>query len=246
MDTGSMGPDNRRSRWYNLIPETAKGKEAAVLPKARKLIYNARGDAVVEAAILFPVMILIFSALVTLAIYMPTRSALQRATQFAATAIATECSDTWIFFDESSMSYYWADSKDALPGVYRAAFPNISGILAKGEDIVTAVENRNLSSKAGELTVDCHVVSRIVYKEIIVTATRSVALPIDLSLFGLPDSISVTVTSTAVVHNPDEFIRNLDLGIEFAESILEKFGLTDVVESIGTFGNTIASLLGLT
>ena len=50
---------------------------------------DTRGDAVVEAAMLFPIIILICAALVLLSIYMPLRAAMQRSTQYAATAIAT-------------------------------------------------------------------------------------------------------------------------------------------------------------
>lgn len=215
------------------------------MPKKNTLITDTVGDAVVEAAILFPVMIMIFSALALLAFYLPTRSALQRATQFAATAVATECSDTWLFFDENALSYYWANEKKDLQNVYVAAFSGRDKIVAKGEDIVIAVEKRNLSSKAGVLSVDCYIVNKIIYSEIVVTATREFKLPVDLSIIGIPDSLSVTVTSTAVIQNADEFIRNLDLSVDFVEYILEKFGLTNITESIGNFGNRVASFLGL-
>ena len=215
------------------------------MPNKRKIIADSCGDAIVEAAILFPVMIMIFSALALLAVYLPARSALQRATQFAATAIATECSDTWLFFDAGSMSFYWAENKDSLKNVYASAFPDRGPMRAKAEETAEKEESRNLSSKAGDLTVDCLIVNRILYEEIIVTASRKLALPVDLSIIGIPGGISITVTSTAVVQNADEFIRNVDLAAGFAGYILEKFGLTDIASSIGAFGDKVASLLGL-
>lgn len=53
--------------------------------KQRDNLWNdVRGDAVVEATILFPIIIMVFAGLVLLAMYLPTRAALQQATQYAA------------------------------------------------------------------------------------------------------------------------------------------------------------------
>ena len=204
------------------------------------------GDAVVEAAILFPFMILVFAALTFLAIYLPARSALQRATQYAATALATERSDSWIISAKDSGLSEWAETKRDLPGIYEAIFSGPGDMQQKGSSAVALIESRNLSSKAGKLDVECHLVNNIIYKEIVVTAKREFTMPIDLSIFGIQPEIPIVVTSTAVVQNADELIRNLDLSIDFAWYIMEKFGLADVAESIGAFGERVASILGLT
>ena len=54
------------------------------------LLRDTRGYAVVEATILFPIMMMIFAGLMLLAVYLPNRAVLQRATQYAATAMATK------------------------------------------------------------------------------------------------------------------------------------------------------------
>ena len=206
---------------------------------------DERGDAIVEATILFPVMIMIFAALVLLAVYLPARGALQRATQYAATAIATEISDTWLFFDEDTMSYYWENNKKNLDNVYVALFSGTGDIQTKGEAIVAEMEGRSISSKAGELLVHCHVADSIVYKEVVVTAGREFSIaPLDFSLLWFPQTIPITVTSTALVANGDEFVRNMDMAADFANYISEKFELTNIAEAISTFGNTTKSLLG--
>ena len=211
------------------------------------LFKSENGDAIVEATILFPVMIMIFAALVLLAVYLPTRGALQRATQYAATAIATDSSDTWLFFDESTMVFNWETNKESLDNVYVALFSGISDVQSRGEGIVAEMESRSLSSKAGELTVDSYVVNRVVYKEVVVTATREFTLPADLSflsIIGFPRTIPVTAASTAVVQNGDEFIRNIDLAVDFVEYAKEKFELGSITDSISSFGNRVKSLLG--
>jgi len=210
----------------------------------RCFIKDTHGDVVVEAAILFPIMIMIFAALVLLAVYLPTRSALQRATQYAATAIATEESDTWLFFDEGTMSYYRETDKSNLKDVYVALFSGSGNVAARGEEIVTSIEGRGLTSKAGVLTVDSYVVNRVVYKEIVVTAEREFTVPVNLSFIRFPETISVTVTSTAVVLNGDEFVRNMDLAVEFLKYITEKLEVDGIIEGISSFRDKARSILG--
>jgi len=219
------------------------GKKITALP-IRSFIKNEKGDALVEAVIIFPIMIMIFAGLVLLAIYLPTRAALQHATQYAATALATERSDTWLFFDKDSMTYYRRPDRTLLTNVYVALFSGAGDVQTKGDDIVTAVEGRAISSKAGALSVECHINNWIVYKEVVVTAVREFSTPVDLSLIGFPETIPVTVTSTAVIQNGDEFVRNMDLACDFVKFIAEKFGISDVSETISSFGSRVSSLFG--
>lgn len=229
----------RRSRADN----DAKGRRRAEAFLMR-LKMDAKGDALVEAAILFPIMIMIFAALVLLAVYMPARAALQRATQYAATAVATLTGDTWLSFDEESMTYYWKDNKDELSNVYLALFSGGSNIKDNAESIVAHIEASGLSSKSGTLDVHCDIVNKIVYKEAVVTATREFKTPVNLSFIGFPESIKVTVTSTAVVQNGDEFIRNVDLAVDFVEFIKTKFHLDNVSDTISSFGSKVRNFLG--
>jgi len=202
------------------------------------------GDAVVEATILFPIMIMIFAALVLLSIYLPARAVLQRATQFAATVIATEVGDTWLFFDEGSMSYYRESSIGQLKNVYVDLFTENVDVQSAGEAIVRDVESRSISSRAGELSVECVMVNRIIYKEIVVTAAREYTMPVDLSFVGFPKTILVTATSTAIVQNSDEFIRNIDMASDFLEFIADRYNLHNLTNAISSFGNRISGLLG--
>ena len=132
------------------------------------MINDTKGDAVVEATILFPIIIMIFAALVILAMYLPTRAVLQRSTQYAATTIANTNSDTWLYFDEAAMDFGWETDRSRLPNVYAAFFSGISEAQALAEEIVAEMENRALSSKAGTLSVNAQVLNRIIYKEVIV------------------------------------------------------------------------------
>ena len=192
---------------------------------------NTRGDAVVEATILFPIIMMIFAALVLLSMYLPTRAVLQQATQYAATALATEQSDTWLYFDEEQMEYRWETDKGELSNVYVALIKSFfqGDVQQEAEAIVTNLESNSLVSKQGILSVDCQVVNYIFYKELSVTATKTIPMPVDLSFIHFPTEIPVTVTSTAIVQNGDEFVRNMDIAAEFLDYLSEEYKELDLV-----------------
>ena len=205
---------------------------------------DMKGDAVVEATILFPIMIMIFAALVMLAAYLPTRAALQRATQYAATALATERSDVWLFYDIGSMNYYWERDKDRLGSVYSFGLRGAEDASVRAERIVRDSDMRLLSLREGELMVESSVKNRFIYNEISVTATRRFTPPINLSFVGFPETIDITVTSTAAVHNGDEFVRNVDLVMDFADFISDRFGFSSAGDAIGSLGSRFMSMIG--
>ena len=220
------------------------GKGMAAMISMRSLC-NDKGDALVEAAILFPIMTMIFSGLVLLAMFLPAHAALQRATQYAPTAIATESSDTWLFYNKNSMNYYRADTKRQLKNVYVTMFTGTRDAVKKGEDIVIKTEKSGISPKAGVLDVKCRLANYVVYQEIIVTATREYRIPVNLSFINFPDTIRITVTSTAVVHNGDEFVRNMDIAAEFLTYCVEKLGLTGATDKISEYWDKGAKAIGV-
>ena len=246
MVTRTMGTNHIKSRRYIINNRFGREKRASGRFKmfATFIKEETAGEAVVEATILFPIMIMIFAALVLLSIYLPTRAVLQRATQFAATVIATETGDTWLFFNDGSMSFYRESSIRHLKNVYVDLFAESGDVQSTGEVIVRDVESRSISSRAGELSVECIMINRIIYKEVVVTATREYTIPVDLSFVGFPRTISVTATSTAIVQNPDEFIRNMDMASDFLEFIADRYNLHNLTNTISSFGNRVSGILG--
>lgn len=207
---------------------------------------DTEGYAVVEATILFPIMMMIFAGLVLLAFYLPNRAVLQRATQYAATAMATESSDTWLRFDEGSMQYKWYGSRTQLPNVYKVLFNALGGqsVQSKGETIVKKLDNQSITWRSGNLTVECKVNSFVIYREISVTATRTIPMPVDLSFVKFPKEIPISVTSTAVVQNGDEFVRNIDLVADFIGYLEERYDLK-FFDNFSKAMNDAASFLGI-
>lgn len=212
---------------------------------AGRLKQDTKGDAVVEAAFLFPIMTLIMAALVLVSIYLPAQALLQWSTQYAATALAVEMSDTWLSYSTDNMAFYLISDKADLTNVYTSLFEHDDGtISAKGELIAEVMESQGVSARSGSLTVSCHLNNALIYKEIIVEARREFPMPVNLSIIGFPDTITVTGLSTAVVQNGDELIRNVDMATDFAQFLAEKFNLTGIADAISSFGGQVKDLLG--
>lgn len=216
------------------------------LNKLKNFIKDTSGDAVVEATILFPVLIMIFAGLVLLSMYLPTRAVLQQATQYAATVIATEKSDTWIFFDENNMEYYFEKDKSKLDNVYITLIKSIllNDDKQKSKTIVENIENSKISTTSGDLKIEFGIINYIIYKEIIVTATRSIPSVVNLSFVGFPKEIPITVTSTAVVQNGDEFVRNMDIAVDLTKYIDDKYNISEVFRGVTDFLDKFKSVLG--
>ena len=218
--------------------------------KLRVLWKDERGDAVVEATILFPIIMMIFAGLMLLAMYLPTRALLQRATQYTATALATERSDTWLRCNPETGDYYWVRDKRELGTVYGAALGALKGNnrdeADHAEQLVTVMESKGVVITGNDLEVNYGVINYVVYREIIVTATKHIKLPVDLSFVGLQNEIPITVTSTAVVQNGDEFVRDIDLAADIAKDIGEKHNLDEtLLGKIGIFLGKFNELLGI-
>lgn len=202
----------------------------------RQFWKDTRGDAVVEATFLFPIIVMIFAALVLLSIYLPLRAGLQRSTQYAATAIATERSDTWLYHDAASLTYKWFRSRGELGSVYKSVIGGLTGSTRDDEDnaktAVINMEKKNILKPDSNLTVEFGVLNYIVYKEIVVTAKRVVRSPVNLSFIGFPDNITMEVTSTAVVVNGDEFIRDMDLAVDIMDKLFDLDGIFSGIQKI--------------
>lgn len=183
----------------------------------------------VEASILFPIILMIFMGMIILALYLPQRAILQYATQHAATAVATTVSDNWIEYSnvDSGSGYSRSTGNGFMDNVYVALFLSFfSGSQeALGQNITVFQDDKSIKFFDPNLTVECELSSVIIYKEVSVTATSTLITPVDLSFVGFPTEIPIVVTSTAVVQNGDEFIRNMDISKDLVVLFADKYNI---------------------
>lgn len=215
-----------------------------------------RGDAVVEATILFPIMIMIFAALVLLSIYLPQRAVLNNAAQLAATSIAKEFSDTGFNFDDRTLqesfdfnlhntifdtigSLFGRDYEMRNNFWYRAfgwLFDSGSRYESRAQDIVEEALSRGLQIADEPVNVDFNLHRTILYTEIHVTVTQTVRFPVDLSFIGFPTEIAMEQTARAFVADGDRFLRGVDDAFAVA-------GIYD--RTIGSLITFLSNVLGI-
>ncbi len=210
------------------------------LKKIKLFVSDTRGDAVVEATIIFPIMMFAFVGLVLVSIYLPTRASLQWSTQRAASILTTQQSDVWLKYEDGT---YVARSESEIPNVYVAAFSSLFSGNEKSNalELVEENESRGNTFDLGELEVKYDVINYVIYKEIIITATRHIVFPIDLSIVNIPKEFPITVTSVATVQNGDEFIRNIDIATDFVEYL----GGDELADALGKVNSFTKEFFGI-
>ena len=200
----------------------------------RELWRDTRGDSVVvEATILFPIIIMIFAALVLLAMYLPQRAILQESAQVAAVTIATERSDTWIAFDENAR-FISRSNQPAPRNVYvravQNAFPNALEDEAKARSIVESIAATGILTAPGNIYTELRYRNYLVYQEVIVTVTQTIPMPVNLAFIGFPEEITIVQQAVAVILDGDEFVRNIDIAKDLTKWLDNKLGVSESLD----------------
>ena len=196
--------------------------------KIKDFINDTRGDGlIIEAAIIFPIIILFLAAVVLLSVYLPQRALLQEAAQIAATAVATDRSDAWISFDTHGNRVI----PDRPANVYIAAFQGRNAMQNRWSgDVQTMIENhmrRGVGlTQHNDINVELEVRNYLIYKSVTVRATQTFNTPINFSLIGFaPGGVwEQTVEARAIVSNGDEFVRNIDIAMDLMDWVKNRFG----------------------
>ncbi len=196
----------------------------------RKLIKKQDGMVVVEATIIMPIVILCTIALYYAAIFLCQKANLQTSLEVAAVYYKNTLTDTYVDTQEIDYIYdesgFYSASGSVQEKIYRLnpyadllqkfdeeRFKEIFYSNCKfmffdsGEDIsFAAVKDTNY----------------LVYREITVTAKQTLTPAISFKFIGIENN-EVTITSSVklVVNNTDEFIRNIDFGMDIIDEITE-------------------------
>lgn len=147
------------------------------------------------------------------------------------------------------MTYYWETDRSALGSVYGALLGALTGNNRDDADNAEPGGHQHGSKRrpgTGGRTVG-GVRRRELYRiqRDRGHGHRTIPMPVDLSFVGFPSEIPVTVTSTAVVQNGDEFVRNMDLARDLTLFLAEKFNLTDMLDGVAELGRKFTGFLGI-
>lgn len=196
------------------------------MKKRIKKLNKEEAYIIVEATLIFPMIIIIFFGMIMASMVLPFRASLQKATQYAANSIAMASSDSWFGIDA------YNNLKKSKPrNIYLdliSPFEDIEeGALTQSVKEQVNWLNMNLDETAfanKDVKVDYKLTKYILYNEVSVTATKHIRFPINIAWMGMTNEIDISVTSTAVVNNGDEFIRGMDLATDIVMKFDEKTG----------------------
>ena len=204
------------------------------------MIEKERGAMMVEAALVFPTVILTVLAMMIFGMMKFQETLVQFGTQKIATSMAKELSypnyeqylgksegldiDVTSLPNKENVHTYFAKNK-----LYAAFGREVTAPRNKyEEELVRFI--KEYSFLAGMDVVPNVTVEGFLVPMVKVEAEYRVKLPKFLGYIGLPDSITMGSASYAYASDPTEFVRNVDIAVDVTQFLLQKLGLDGKVE----------------
>ncbi|MCD7807507.1 MAG: hypothetical protein LUH19_09265 [Lachnospiraceae bacterium] len=211
---------------------------------ARRLGKEESGLAIVEATILLPVCMIIVIAIYYASIFLCQKANLQANLQNALIYYKNVQSDSFVEA-ESQMSYSVSgNTQNGVGSSYgstRGLFPYRFFMFNFSEDnfksFFKSMCGNMFFDTGSNVSVEVETHNYIIYKSIEATATQTVKPAISLSLAGVPDSMTISVSGEAVITDGDDLIRNVDFVIDIVSE-------TSVGKKITEWAGKVTSLYG--
>ncbi|AYB00035.1 TadE family protein [Lachnoanaerobaculum umeaense] len=222
-------------------------------------IENNRGALMVEAALIYPLFMLTIVAMLVLGLLKLEQSLIQ----FGATKIASQAAREAAY---PGYEKYLAAVSNGID-IDVISFPNTSGVdsFYKDRELYAgffrsrdAIGN-NFEEKLNELllkytmvsgiTVDSDIeITGIITPTVKTNVKYGIRLPDGLgkvlSLVGVPSNFNVQESSYAFSSNATEFVRDIDLGADLIDFLLERFNLKERVDVYVNKLKTLRDRLG--
>ena len=207
---------------------------------------------VIEAALVYPVVIFTVVTLIYMGMYIYDVSLLNdRARTAAVTAAKTV---TFTGYDELGDVYSSLELDPKAPAPDRAhvdkyyseSSPYRYFVNGKADDKFAAKVCDYASGgmfRGSGVTCTVDVKRKLFDREVVVTVEKNVTLPGILRLSGVKTGRKMTATASAVTSDPAEFVRNTDLVMEAATVIGNKTGISGKVSAMrGRISETLGKL----
>jgi Flp pilus assembly pilin Flp len=219
-----------------------------------KFIRKEDGLAVVEATMLLPFCTIMIVALFYAAIFMCQKANLQANVQNTLIYYKNVDSDNYV---EAKANMSYGDDNKAEGSSYGTPvykFPYRFLSMPFDEDgfksFFKSMCGHMFFDDGSNVEINVKPENYVIYKTITATATQTVKPAINLSMVGASNSLTITVTGTAVVTDGDDFMRNIDYvidivnqtslgkkaqeiaqkGVDYYNDFKEKFGVNDSEE----------------
>ena len=203
---------------------------------------NEAGDIIVEATMIFPIVILSVLALFFASLFMAQKANLQANLQNSLLYFKNTETDTFV----SPLEHVQYRREDGIYG----AVGNTYNPPGEGEvDGGRMFPYRFLGMRFDEakfreyffdscgnmffydgtnVSLDVSTTNWVIYKKISATATQTMTIPIDTRIIGIDPEIEITATAEVVVMDGDNFVRSADMVVY----MYQKSDLKDYIEPI--------------
>ena len=193
------------------------------------------GLVLVEAVIVFPVMICMILILYFTSIHLFQKANIQSMVELALAHNAYEYSDTGVTYNNTYVGHY----APALKNPYRHLF------FEQDTDGITTLSKRYTKAFSfyGVTNYDLKVTSKnyLIYRELEAVATQTIKPVINPAFLGLPSEITLRARAVCVINDPDEFIRTSDIAFDIVYAVDKKFGIS---ETIGKVFSKVTEVIG--
>jgi len=198
------------------------------------------GTIILEAALVFPVVIITVAAIMVLGMMKFQESLVQFGAQKIATAAARNAVypnykdyigesagmniDLDSFPDSASVTNYYENNK--LYGSFGKNYGTLEDYYA--QELKAFVDSYSFLAGMEVLTdVD---IAGVLSPVVSVEVEYKINLPRFLGYIGLPDSWKMETGAYAFAGNPTEFVRNIDIAVDVVTFFLDRLGLSDRVD----------------
>ena len=213
------------------------------MSKLKRFAEDQNGAAsIVEAALIYPVVIMTVVLMIYIGVYMLESSLLKD--MAGKTAVMAGRTISFPGYNELGDMYSgqpdfaWSEDGPSISRINSAYNKSVpyryivlgdadSGLLRSTEKFASEFL---FSSDSPECTIDVkrHVLSR----RINVKIKKEVSMPQIFKYLGINDNYNINVSASAITSDPAEFIRNTDITVNFAGYLAEKFNFSDKLSAV--------------
>jgi len=201
---------------------------------------SEKGEAVIEATLIYPIVFFVTAFIILLGLYemqgVLEYSCAQYIANYTSRLITEPGYENYGEINNNNIDFKsvdaFRDDKDKFSahiyrrinynGVQKNAMQNKLEGMVSGSKLLK-IDNTNCSVKFKRT---------ILNTTVIVTVEDSITMPGFLNYIGLDNKWQRSVTATAVVTDPAEFIRNFDMAQDAVTYVLDKLGLGDKIEPL--------------
>lgn len=197
------------------------------------------GMVVVEAAVIFPVMMVLILVLYFTSIHVYQKANLQATLEMAIAHNSYEYTDTGVTYDDTYVGSYSPDLVNPYRHIFFSADADGTETLAKR--YAKAFSFYGVSNLQVQITSKNY----ILYREVTATASQTITPVINPAFLGLPAQWTLKAKAVCVVNDPDEFIRTSDIAFDIAYAVDQKYGITETIGKVfGGIGDFLGKFFG--